>query len=105
MSIPDIKLPDITWITPTWTPNAHIQSVGRVLRPAMSLQDIYERLAEYLLTGRVMEWNRVRGDVRQAALSLLETHDAKLVRVDGIDYLARKRPNPLVQILTIGLRK
>ncbi len=105
MSLPDIKLPDITWITPSWTPGAHIQSVGRILRPQLSLAEIHRRLLDYLKSGKVIQWNRISGDPKQAALILLEERDAKLVRVGGIDFLAYRRPNPIIQILTLGARR
>lgn len=104
MSHPDIKLPDITWITPSWTPAAHIQSVGRILRP-MSLADIHARLLAYLESGRIIEWSRLNGNPKQVALVLLEERDAKLVRFEGIDFLAYRRPNPIIQFLTLGARR
>lgn len=105
MSLSDIKLPDITWLTPSWTPAAHIQSVGRILRPKpLSLAEIHRRLLDYLKSGRVIEWSRIKGDPKQVALVLLEDREAKLVRIGGIDFLAYRRPNPIIQFLTLGAR-
>lgn len=104
MNLADIKLPDIS-LTPSWTPGAHIQSVGRILRPHLSLADIHARLLAYLTSGRVIEWSRLKGDSKQVALVLLEDREAKIVRFEGIDFLAYRRPNPIIQILTLGARR
>ena len=104
MNPADIKLPDIS-ITPSWAPAAHIQSIGRILRTQMSLTDIHERLLDYLMSGRIIEWNRIKGDPKQVALVMLEDRDAKLIRFDGIDFLAYRRPNRIIQFLTLGARR
>lgn len=93
-------------ITPSTSPAAHIQAVGRALRlKPMSLQDIYDRLLEYLKAGRVMEWRRVKGDVKMVALAMMENREACLIRVDGRDYLRFRRPNRIIQFLSLGSRK
>ena len=68
----------------------------------MSLEDIHERLIGYLKTRRVIEWKRIAGDPKQVALAMIEVGEAKIVRVDGNDYLAYRWPNRLVQFLTMG---
>ena len=71
----------------------------------MSLDDIYERMSDYLRSGRVMAWKRVKGDPNMVALTMLENYEAKIVRIDGADYLVHKRPNRILQFLTLGGRK
>lgn len=105
MNLPDINPRDII-INPNWSPAAKVQAIGRALRPKpMSLQDIYERLLEYLQGGRVIEWSRVKGDVKMVALTMMENSEARLVRIEGRDYLRFRRPNRILQFLSLGSRK
>lgn len=104
MILPDIKLFDIT-LTQSRTPVAR-QSLGRILRPKpLSLAEIHQRLLAYLMSGRVIEWGRLNGDPKQVALVMIAEQDAKLVRLHKIDFLVYRRPNPIIQLLTLGARK